>query len=848
MTINPNFMIAPSVQEFFIDNATGLPMASGQVFFYSDVNRANLKPIYQLTGSPPNYTYTQLPNPVTLSGVGTFMDNNGNDVLPYYYPFDANNNIELYYIVALNSAGVQQFTRQAYPNFAATNSSFVAPIVNYVPNGQFLTHTQPPANQSATPLLNTALGQIPQNQPITVVAQGGWTFERPGVTSTATDLITFPLLPIADTPLAGPRYGMRIQNLVSGTDAFKYVGLKWPNVNKFSTALTSNTIFTLGFSATTNNGTSQNINILVRYFYGTNGSPTQTVSQGNVITITNSMTAFSVPINFGNSDGFFTGPNNDDYIQILFSLPPSCDITFTDVLLSPGNLINATFPFTPDADMLDQSVSGWIPTPDPNGFDNYLPMVLTPKGAKFDHSKVGTITANAVANTTLPPGYVQCDGSSYYFGGYDQTIDSVTGVATGIPFARLGNALLQTGSIFGYVGPLFGAGSGFSTACIGTAFDVSLSNVVVINSNDAGNWPAAADGTLTNISYNRNMGGMANAPDFEAYSTFANSASHVSIVSSVQGNMKHFPISHMTAAGWSISPMRGSITTDSCYPINDVLNGNFPNTGDYIQFSTPNNDWILYFNGNPPAVAGYTNILCKTLSTNASNVKFSMVTALMGFTQDVLTCPAATSIPNGSWFKFFNKNTGASGTNFYYVWFNKGGAIDPKPAGGILGIQIPLTGTETATQVAQKIIFQQVNEVNYGINTTYFAVPDLRGKFIRAHDGGAGWDIDAVGRLSNPTIPWCNNDNFGTLQYDDFLNHNHTVNLTGNAGSNHNLLGLPNAGSSIDYLVNSAGAGANLLTQASYNTTSPIGTSGTNNFYGHESRGVNIQLGYWIHL
>ncbi len=82
MPLNPSYMIAPSLEQYYVDKDTGLPLAKGVVTFYKDQARTVLKPIYTISGSPPNYTYVQLPNPVSLSATGTFQDANGNNVTP----------------------------------------------------------------------------------------------------------------------------------------------------------------------------------------------------------------------------------------------------------------------------------------------------------------------------------------------------------------------------------------------------------------------------------------------------------------------------------------------------------------------------------------------------------------------------------------------------------------------------------------------------------------------------------------------------------------------------------------------------------------------------------------------
>lgn len=85
-------------QEYFVDKQTGLPLAGGVVYWWQDINRNNPKPVYELSGSPPNYTYTELENPIILTNAGTFADTNGNDIAVYGYPYDAAGNPDNYYV------------------------------------------------------------------------------------------------------------------------------------------------------------------------------------------------------------------------------------------------------------------------------------------------------------------------------------------------------------------------------------------------------------------------------------------------------------------------------------------------------------------------------------------------------------------------------------------------------------------------------------------------------------------------------------------------------------------------------------------------------------------------------
>lgn len=141
MSINPQLLVAAiDLEEYFVDKDTGQPLSAGQIFFYEDLSRTTPKNVYELTGSPPNYTYVPLPNPIILSSVGTVSDNTGANVPIYYYPYDANQDLQLYYIVVTNADGVIQFVRQAWPNIQAmvTPTTSQGVVINALSNPAFV--------------------------------------------------------------------------------------------------------------------------------------------------------------------------------------------------------------------------------------------------------------------------------------------------------------------------------------------------------------------------------------------------------------------------------------------------------------------------------------------------------------------------------------------------------------------------------------------------------------------------------------------------------------------------------------------------------------------------------------
>ncbi len=140
MALDPRYMTDTSLEEYFVDKTSGEPLGNGIVRFWEDDARTVPKLVYELTGAPPNYTYSPLPNPMILSAVGTPQNTSGDNVAIYYYPFDANGDLQLYYVEIFNSRMVPQFTREAWPNEAVEDNLIAGSLgnfVNMIDNPQF---------------------------------------------------------------------------------------------------------------------------------------------------------------------------------------------------------------------------------------------------------------------------------------------------------------------------------------------------------------------------------------------------------------------------------------------------------------------------------------------------------------------------------------------------------------------------------------------------------------------------------------------------------------------------------------------------------------------------------------
>ncbi|KTD29667.1 hypothetical protein [Legionella maceachernii] len=138
MAIDSHYIPAFSIEDVILDKDTGAPLSGGLVYFEQDNQRGTLKPVYQITGSSPNYTYTQLPNPMTLSSIGTFEDSLGNPVVPYFFPYDEDFKVEYYYVRVTSSDDVPQFDREAVPYVVEESDAEVLSVItNEIANPQF---------------------------------------------------------------------------------------------------------------------------------------------------------------------------------------------------------------------------------------------------------------------------------------------------------------------------------------------------------------------------------------------------------------------------------------------------------------------------------------------------------------------------------------------------------------------------------------------------------------------------------------------------------------------------------------------------------------------------------------
>ena len=421
MALSDLYITAIDLEEYFVDKDSGLPLAGGQIQFWVDGARTTPKLVYELTGDPTNsqgggYDYAALPNPIILSDVGTIQDNNGNNVPVYYYPYDEDGNLQLYYVVVLNSAGVVQFTRQAWPNLTLSQVAGASETIsdNQIMNPQFS-------------LLNLAGGATTQTIPISTVGTtlyqiaAGWTLS---VTITAGTAVT-----ITRTSLAGsnnyptnPPYWLTITPGANITSLILYQRFDTPGA--WAQTL-GNADGWVSASVTLAVGSA-----LRMAYRPSNGSPVTLLTANN---LTLAPATFNNTLQLPLSNNTNTPDNG--YVEIDLVLPTAVPTTFSSVQLVSTNVDAGNIFYIQDSVERQQSYL----------FSNYLPGIL------------GKPTRSYMIGWDFPlnpaqfgvSGTVTTNNSSQYT--WDQTI-LYSSANAGVAYSRApSGALRLTGAVAGSV-------------------------------------------------------------------------------------------------------------------------------------------------------------------------------------------------------------------------------------------------------------------------------------------------------------------------------------------------------------------------------------------------------------
>lgn len=748
--LDSRFIVTSDLEEYFVDKDTGLPLAAGIVTFYSDIDRNTKKPVYQLTGSPPNYSYAVLPNPCILSAVGTFQDALGNNIVPYYFPYegtpaDSDGTIELYYITVESSGLVPQFTREAWPNFSQGDEPGAgAELRNFIPNGQFLTHTD--IIGSTQPPIEHFAGLPWDIQPI---AQGGWSFNRStGGSSTFNN--SFSRITTAIGGLNDfPRYAFNY-NCTSflNNDIVRDIAIRWPDVNKFSAGNPEGTQeYTLFCAAESNDSNTYTFDIRLIYYYGSGGSPTafSDVSIGT----------FSIGPSYGYkrlinvvfpSNGGTLGTNDDDFVMISLRGPTSpANVQVTDFALVQGSVLIDIFPEQTNAEMLSESIAGWVPTPNPDGSDLYLVPRLTPTGMIWDRAEVGRVEAliyNFSGSTSPDTNLIKADGSSYLRTGYSPL---------GIPYYRLAERLFAGNTVTPPL-PMYGTGLEFVNT-----YNLDISNYLNVNTNQPGPQASLVTDITAGVTVTSISTGIVTSID-----AYVQPAGIVCIGNTIGAA---FSIVNAGTSGFTVTEYRNNASIEQVFTVVPVAAAGL--AGTYFTFSNTATQYYVWFTvdgaGANPAPGGTPIKVALESTNNANEVLLRIFSAINGFEQAKVVFPAGSAISAGDYFYL----SPAAGN--YYVWYNVNGVGTDPAIANRTAIPVEILSADTSTQVA--------NKTGAAINAMYYAVPDFRGYILRGWDDGAGVDLGAATRFSKTFAVY--GDVLGTQEIFNVESHVHTTTVIG---------------------------------------------------------------------
>lgn len=347
MPINISLLVAaPMLQDFIIDK-TGIPMANGTITCYQDTSRTTLKNWYYQSGTPGNYTYITLPNPLTLSAAGTICDVNGVDTIPFFYPFSELDDTVLqpYYITIVNQTQTNQITRSNFP-FIIPEQPIIAEnfeFKNLIVNGGFWRNLQPNyANQSPVSIaLNTLAVSSSVNAIVCPSQHDG--FRQSDIrfiknNTSGTDSLTFtPFTPsnsliISNPQTLTPEYYISHNCSAAGSGETQ-------KCYQFPIALHINNLanfpYTVSIQAQNAGGTSPGQNVINLYLYqdaGTGATSAAPILIANTpLTLTPDWQTYVLTDLFPSSVGVNVSLTEDDafYLQVSLPFNTSCTINFT---------------------------------------------------------------------------------------------------------------------------------------------------------------------------------------------------------------------------------------------------------------------------------------------------------------------------------------------------------------------------------------------------------------------------------------------------------------------------------------------------------------------------------------
>jgi hypothetical protein len=301
--------------------------------------------------------------------------------------------------------------------------------------------------------------------------------------------------------------------------------------------------------------------------------------------------------------------------------------------------------------------------------------------------------------------------------------------------------------------PIYGTGPNFVT----TYIQASSTSNLFMSTNQPGVANAPADGLL--------------ATGFTFFPVCPASAAGFNITGYLQSATTIFckastagTVTAPTAntSGFTITVYRDPATVAAFLMFNITTIAAVTLAGKYFRFTTLPGPTLYYMwftvdgIGIDPAPGGTAIKVALKSTYTAADVAAIVQSAISGTQVNVITTIAAGTITPGDYFTF-----GATNINNYFVWYTVDGIGTIPVVLGSYGIEVDLLSADTAAQVASKTMI--------AINSTYFAVPNLQGLFLRGYDPTQIWDLGP--RFSVNPLGYGNN--LGTYEADQLIAHSH---------------------------------------------------------------------------
>lgn len=501
MPINPDLLIAaPMLQDSFVDK-DGTPMSAGIITCYQDNSRTTLKNWYyqssNFADASGRYTFSPLPNPLTLSAAGTICDVNGVDTIPFFYPFSEQDETQAqpYYITIWNHAHTNQITRPNFPyNPQESNVDEEGSVDNFVINNVFW-------RNAGTVNLNMVTQQV-------VCPSQHDGFQYPDIqflknNTNGQDTLTFTKFPLTSAPvLTGditPEF--YINHTCSNTPT-----AETQKCYQFPISLHVNTLNGVQFTATIQaqnvGGTSTGQNVINLFIFQDTGSGTSAPAPFLIgsITLNTAWTKYEFTATFPTTAGLTLSAVGNDalYLQVEMPLNENCSINFTkpSIYLTDGAPTNSFQTY----DQIDPIINGFRTGDIRTSLNTFSPFGWVPA----NDGTIGSASSGATtrANVDTWPLY------SVLWNGVSNTYAPVsTGRgATALADFTANKTITLTKTLSRFIGEA-GAGSGLTTYTLGQTAGAESQSTTLVEANlpphaHAYNFPlvvAAGTGAGTNI-------------------------------------------------------------------------------------------------------------------------------------------------------------------------------------------------------------------------------------------------------------------------------------------------------------------------------------------------------------